>query len=199
MNSAEDMAQSLPIKLPGGPAVWIFMTVELVTFAMFLLGHAYGWRSDPTGYSAAQDLVHQGTGALNTAILLVASWGAARAVHANRRQGAGAAASRWWLLTGTTGLMFAGLKLHEYADLFGQGLSLSTHDFWFMYFFLTFLHLLHVLGGVAFAFWAAVRAKGGAFGPSAPLAVEAGATYWHFVDLIWLLLFPTLYLAGGVA
>ncbi len=186
-------------ELPGGVAVWVFMTLEVITFAMFLIGHAWSWHADSTGYPEAQALVHQGAGAINTAILLIASWAAARAVHANRSPSSGAAVSRWWLAAGGLGLVFTALKFVEYADLFGRGLTLSSHDFWFTYFFLTFLHLMHVLGGVVFAGWAAWQARRDAFGPNAAFAVEAGATYWHFVDLIWLLLFPALYLAGGAA
>lgn len=186
-----------PPELPGGVAVWVFMTLELITFAMFLLGHAWSRHADATGYAEAQGLVHQGAGVINTAVLLIASWAAARAVHANRSSKRGAVVSRWWLFAGGLGLVFTGLKTFEYIDLWGRGLTLSSHDFWFAYFFLTFLHLMHVLGGVVFAAWAAWQAKQDAFGPDAAFAVEAGATYWHFVDLIWLLLFPALYLAGG--
>ena len=199
-------AAQLGENLPGGLAVWVFMTVELLTFSLFLLSHAWSWGDDPAGYAAAQALVHQGAGAFNTGVLLVASWAAARAVHANRDLDSERGATlggRFWLMAAVLGLGFTGLKFMEYADLIGRGLTLSSHAFWFMYFFLTFLHLMHVLGGVVFAFWAAWQAKTGklspAHGAGGQHTAETLATYWHFVDLIWLLLFPTLYLAGGAS
>ena len=195
---AADPAREVPPptladRLPGGFAVWLFMTMELVTFAMFAWVHAWGKRGDPLGYAQAASWVHRDVGALNTAILLVSSWSAARAVLAHRRGDHGP----WWRVTAGLGLAFCAIKVSEYTELFGRGVSLSSHEFWFGYLFLTALHLLHLLVGVGFTLWLDVMGRRLAPLNRAALPVEAVAAYWHFVDLIWLLLFPTFYLLGG--
>jgi heme/copper-type cytochrome/quinol oxidase subunit 3 len=101
--------------------------------------------------------MHPGMGVFNTGVLLVASWAAARAVLAHRREQP-ADVARWWVVNAALGVAF-----------------------------------------VVFALWAVWHTRAGTLGTEHGETVEAGATYWHFVDLIWLLLFPTLYLAGGAS
>jgi nitric oxide reductase NorE protein len=94
-----------------------------------------------------------------------------------------------------SGGVFMGIKLQEYGGVFAAGISLSTSTFWFYYLFVTGLHFLHVLAGVAFLAPTALRARRGEYGSSRTATVEAVAVFWHLVDLIWILLFPLFYLA----
>lgn len=136
--------------LTGGTAVWVFMTVEVVTFGLFLMGHAWGWRSHREVFAASQDLLHVGSAVRGTGLLLVGSWLAYQAVLANA-QGRHRVASRWLAVGAVAGLLFAVNKIIEDGTPELAGLTLSTNAFWFSYLFLTGLHLLHVLGGVGWA------------------------------------------------
>ncbi len=177
--------------LTGGAAVWIFMAVEVVTFGLFLLGHAWGWRSEPEVFAQAQALLHPGSAVRGTALLVGGSWLAYQAVL--RREGEPAMdVSRALAGAAGLGVLFTLNKIAEYASL--GGVNLSTNAFWFSYLFLTFLHLLHVIAGIGFFAWLAWKCRGGAPAPDDPISVEAAAAYWHLVDLIWVLLFPLLYL-----
>lgn len=174
------------------------MTVEVVTFGMFLLGHAWGWRSEGEVFRDAQALLHPGSGARGTAVLLVGSWFAYQAVLENHTAtedpARRARATAGWLLgAAVAGVLFTVNKCVEYASPDLANVTLSTNAFWFSYLFLTGLHLLHVVGGVLALGWIAREASRGAYGPERALTVEAVAAYWHLVDLIWILLFPILY------
>lgn len=180
-------------RLPGGAVVWVIVTVELVTFAMFFGAFAWSFRDEPDVFRASQALLHPTSAAINTAILLTGSWFVARAanvIHHNRDT----QKHRPWLIaTALSGVVFSAVKILEYRDIFGHGVNLSTNLFWFFYLFMTVLHLIHVWIGVGICGVVAHKAQRDT--PPAE-TVEAAATYWHLVDLIWLLLFPLLYLSG---
>jgi len=173
--------------LTGGLAIWIFMLVEVATFSMFLLAFATAWQGQEAVFLQSQSMLHVGSGTFGTAVLLLGSWAAYEGVLAAER-GAGGSGF-WFAATAASGIVFSVNKIHEYSGL--TGVNLSTNDFWFSYLFLTALHLLHVVVGIgAFGWlaWIAFKGKGqtGLF--------QTGAAYWHLVDVIWLLLFPILYL-----
>jgi nitric oxide reductase NorE protein len=178
--------------LTGGVAIWIFMTVEVVTFSMFLLHYALSWRGDVAVYAASQARLHPGSATFGTLLLLLGSWAAYQGVLAHEARWSRAAAL-WFLGTTFSGVAFAANKIHEYASL--HGVNLSTNGFWFSYLFLTALHLLHVLIGVGAFGWLAVKSWRATRGePGDSRIFQTGAAYWHLVDVIWLLLFPMLYL-----
>lgn len=178
--------------LTGGVAVWIFMTVEVVTFGMFLIWHAASWSGDPVAYAAAQAQLSLNSATIGTALLLTGSLFVALGAQANAAGSRRATAA--WLLAGSlTGVIFTVNKLMEWAPHLNDGVTLSTNGFWFTYLFLTQLHLLHVLPGVGLLAVVAWRAWRGDYGPENPLTVEGSAAYWHLVDVIWLLLFAVLY------
>lgn len=178
--------------LTGGTAIWVFMGVELVTFGLFLLTFAWGWRGDAEAYRQGQALLHLDSGLRGTALLLLGSGLAYQAVLANAEDRPSATAG-WLVGAAGTGLAFAVNKVLEYQDPALAEVTLSTSMFWFFYLFLTGLHLLHVLAGVVALPVLAWQVRRGAYGSADPLAIEAGAAYWHLVDLVWVLLFPILY------
>ena len=178
--------------LPGGVVIWVFAAPELFTFALFFLAFRYAAWSEPGVFAQSQSLVHPGSGAFNTAVLLTASWAAARAVASAGPQ----LAARWWLASGVLGLVFGAVKVHQYADILSQGIQLSTNLFCFYYLFLTIFHAMHVVAGVvisgvmAFHLFREEDYRGE--------TEEAAAIYWHVIDLVWILLFPLLYLSPPV-
>jgi nitric oxide reductase NorE protein len=103
---------------------------------------------------------------------------------------------RFWAAAMMVGAGFAVTKCIEYADKFSHGVTMLTNDFFMFYFFLTGIHFLHFLVGMAALgfLWFKARAE--------PLEgpylgwLESGGIYWHMVDLLWIMLFPLLYLLG---
>ncbi len=178
--------------LTGGNAVWLFMGIEVATFGMFLLAHAWGWSGREEIYAASQARLHVDSAVLGTVLLLVGSGFAYQAVLATARRPR--AAAGWLAATALTGVAFSVNKVFEYASPELAGVTLSTNGFWFSYLFVTGLHLAHVLGGVGILAWLAARVRRGVPGPETALHVEAAAAYWHLVDVTWLLVFPILYL-----
>ncbi|MDP2312894.1 MAG: cytochrome c oxidase subunit 3 [Pseudomonadota bacterium] len=173
--------------------MWLFMCIEVITFGMFLLGHAWGWRGQAAVYREAQALLHVDSGVRGTVLLLVGSGLAYQAVLTNAA-GRPRATAGWFAASAVAGLAFSVNKVLEYGSPELAGITLSTNDFWFSYIFITGLHLLHVLGGVGVLAYLSVQAARGVYGPDNALNVEAGAAYWHLVDVAWILVFPILYL-----
>ena len=101
---------------------------------------------------------------------------------------------RWILCTIGGGLIFLCVKAYEYHHKWEEGITISSNLFGSFYYTLTGLHVIHVTGGLflmAYILWAGTR---GDFTPDAHDRVECAGLYWHFVDLVWVILFPILYL-----
>ncbi len=178
-------------RLPGGTVLWVFIGVELATFGAFFVAFAASAGSiDDLG--ASRGLLHPAMGAINTGVLLIGSWLAARGVLCHGTPADRRHTGLWFLACGLSGIVFLAIKSTEYADIFSEGVSLSTNTFWFYYLFLTVMHYLHVVFGVGVMLVLGMRIQRG--GSVSELGIEAAAGYWHLVDLIWIVLFPVLYL-----
>jgi cytochrome c oxidase subunit 3 len=208
MNSARIEAPPAPQGAPQDAAqlgMWIFLATELLFFGGLFAAYAWGRTRWPEGFSVASRHTHVALGTLNTALLLSSSalvaLAAACAGEERRRRAAGRLLGGAALL----GVAFLALKGVEYAkewheSLFpGPGFALAKHTgaelFFVLYFVMTALHALHLLVGVGllglFA-WGALRHR-----PWADAArVEVAGLYWHFVDIVWIVLYPLLYLIG---
>jgi len=171
--------------LPGDLMIWVLIVSELLVFGAGLLVFlAVRW-TDPAGFATAQDQLHRVGAGVNTLILITSGWLAAR--------GAGAAdtglrpAARWNLVAAAgLGVIFLAIKASEFSDLQDLGISTETHPFFTFYFLLTGFHAAHVLAGVVLLGVLSIR-------PS-PDATENGVAFWHMVDLVWVILFPVIYL-----
>ncbi len=182
-------AQTSHVELPGGGVIWVVLASELLTFGLFFLAYAAAYGAEPEVFQSAQANLHAGWGTINTAVLLTGSWLAARAVQAHP-----AGKARPWLAAAAlSGVAFTGIKLFEYVHVFELGITLSTNTFWFSYLFLTAIHLLHLFVGVGVLGWLAATYDRTQTDDWAD-TIEAAAVYWHMVDLIWIVLFPALYL-----
>ena len=107
---------------------------------------------------------------------------------------AGRQAAIWIFVAAALGLVFVAIKGGEYADKLGAGLTLSSGTFWFFYYFLTGFHFLHVLLGIGFLSWVGSRLVAEPHRPGLLTQAESCAAFWHMLDLVWILLFPLLYL-----
>jgi cytochrome c oxidase subunit 3 len=187
--------------------MWIFLSSETLLFAG-LFGLFAGYRTMYTAdFLAASHHNSVAIGTANTAILITSSFSVAWALH-SVRHGARRVAALSLGVTVALGAAFLGLKLIEYADHVRHGIrpgsyyafaALPSHGaklFFTLYYFLTGLHALHVIGGMTFLavlIRPVVRRR---YDEAHHVPLENGALYWHLVDLIWIFLWPLLYLVG---
>jgi nitric oxide reductase NorE protein len=185
---------SRQIHMPGETGIWIFiigdMTLYLVLFWAFMID-----RSESVEfYTSCRQVLHPNIGGINMLILLVSSLAVALGVNALRKK---IYKQRVPILFGFAflcGAAFVFNKYIEYSDLLGRGISPLINTFFTWYYMLTLLHLVHLLGGMGCLVYM--------FNVSRKLKVdeadirgcESAGCFWHAVDLLWVVLFPLLYL-----
>lgn len=184
-------AAQAPRHLPGDLAVWFFIFAELAVFGILFIGFAVAQSLDTDTFSAGRQVLHPWTGLINTAGLITASYLVATAVHRLRHRQTGVTLLLGGAIAASCIYTFG--KLWEYADLYGNGYNLGTDTFFMFYFFLTFFHFMHVVLGQIILVVLAVKVKRGDYNGDDMNGMESGASYWHMVDLVWLVLFPMLY------
>jgi nitric oxide reductase NorE protein len=177
------------------PAILTFIIADMLAF-LVLFGLFMSSRTGQLALfdrSAAQ--LDATLGMLNTLILLTSGWQVVHAVHAARAGDAPATRRRIGLAL-LVGACFAVTKLLEYHEKASHGINLLTNDFFMFYFVLTGMHFLHYLIGVVLLVF--LWLKAGTEAVDGPLLgwIESGGLYWHMVDLLWIVLFPMLYLIG---
>lgn len=179
-------------RVPGEEGLWVFILGDMIVFALFF-GTILVTRADDRAMVAdAQEALHPALGILNTVLLLT---GSLLVIHALRRLGDGSRKAAVLLaLTLLCATGFAAVKVTEYALLVGDGYSGGTNDFFMYYFVFTGIHLAHlVIGAIIVACLLRVALRRHPSEGQLRFA-ECGAIYWHMVDLLWLVLFPLLYL-----
>ncbi|MBV7483612.1 cytochrome c oxidase subunit 3 [Bordetella sp. BOR01] len=174
--------------------MWIFILAELAVFGILVLAFVVAQALQAEQFHAGRQVLDTSIGLALTLSLLTAGWLAAQAV-ARVRQGRGGAAPLLCVALGAASCYVA-LKLNEYRHLGRLGLGLEHDTFFTLYWILTGFHFLHVLLGMLILAWLAWRCRAGAYGPGHCRGMESGALYWHMVDLVWVLLFPVVYLLG---
>ena len=171
--------------LPGHPMIWLLIFSELAAFGIMLAAFSIACAIDPAGFAAGRATLDPLLAAANTLCLVSSGWCAAKACAAAHRE-APAVTRRWIAGACLLGTAFVAIKLSEYAGEIGRGLDPDSGTFATLYFLLTGFHLLHVVLGIAILIAVGWRARA--------LDVETGAAFWHMVDLIWLMMFPIIYL-----
>ncbi len=171
-------------ELPGELMMWVLIASELMVFGAGLIACLSVRIADPARFAADQALLDQGAGALNTLVLVTSGLFAAIALR-SRESGKRGTARRWLLAAGGFGVVFLIVKAFEYASKASLGIDVETSPFFTFYYLITGFHALHVVAGVVVLgviAWAdSVR------------NMEAGVAFWHLVDLVWVLLFPIIY------
>lgn len=176
---------------PGRLGIWFFLSGEIILFGG-LIGTFVLYRLANPDWREAAAHTNVVIGTLNTLVLLTSSLTMVMAFKAADLHGT-KAARLWLALTVAAGLVFLGVKGIEWTEKFTHGINPATGRFWSFYFLMTGLHALHLLAGVvvnAIVWLQAVRR------PAARLAdrIEVVGLYWHFVDIVWVFLFPLFYL-----
>ena len=179
--------------IPGEVGIWIFILGDMFVFAAFFAVYTFYYRQAPGLFSSSQARLDINYGLINTFLLLTSSWFVVLGVNAVRC-GQSRTSARLFALALLCGLGFAGLKIVEYAAKVAAGINPMSNDFFMYYFILTGIHLAHVMiGMVLLVVLTRAAARGAARSGDLPL-LEAGACYWHMVDILWIVLFCLLYL-----
>ena len=175
---------------PGGILMWIIIYLELITFGMALVAFVYYGAEEPEVFHQSKLQLNPTIGAINTLFLLTSGLFMANAVHFYK-EGNTKKTSLFFKLAMLGGLLFLCLKSFEYYTKIVNGITLDTNTFYTFYWMLTGFHIIHVLIGLVILF---ITERNISKNKSELEDVEASATFWHMCDIIWLLLFPIIYL-----
>jgi nitric oxide reductase NorE protein len=186
-----------PRRLPGVDGVWVFIGADAVIFAILFASFMQDRLHNPAMYEASRHTLNLNLGGIDTLILLTSSWSVALAIQAIKRDVVDRVPR--YLLGGVlTGLMFVVSKSFEYFQKFAHGIMPGTDAFYMWYFTLTGIHLTHVLVGTSLLSYLWIRSRRGAYNSSNRVVPECIASFWHLVDLLWIVLFPLLYLMKAI-
>ncbi|WP_140485007.1 cytochrome c oxidase subunit 3 [Flavobacterium sp. GSA192] len=177
---------------PGGILMWIIIFLEIITFGMALVAFVFYGNQEADLFHESRLQLNTVFGAVNTVFLLTSGLFMAAAVHEFKGRNS-KKASFYLKLTMLGGILFMLLKSVEYYHKIESGISLDTNMFYTFYWLLTGFHLIHVIIGLVILGWTnyGMTKKNS---DTVVEDVEACAAFWHMCDLIWLLLFPVLYL-----
>ena len=189
--------------------MWVFLATEVMFFGGLFAGYTIYRDLYLAGFSAGSHLLNVTIGAINTAVLICSSLTMALAVRA-AQLGKKISLVTFLICTLLLGLAFILIKLtlewrHDYLEGFAPGLNFtfagppakSVELFFCFYFLMTGVHALHMVVGVGILTVLVGLAWKGRFGPDRFNTVETAGLYWHFVDIVWIFLYPLLYLIGG--
>jgi cytochrome c oxidase subunit 3 len=187
--------------------MWVFLLTEILFFGGLFLVYSVYRHAYPDGFAAASHELDVTLGTINTAVLIASSLTMALAVQAAQT---GARRTLVVLLIATMilGGVFLGIKATEYVHKFAEhhvpGPNFQferahfreAQIFFSLYFVMTGLHALHMIIGIAIMMVMTWLAIGGRFTHEYYVPIEVTGLYWHFVDIVWIFLFPLLYLIG---
>lgn len=170
--------------------MWVFVIGDLVIFAAYFIIFMIYRADEPALFLASQQHLSQEIGFINTLVLLASSWFIATSVQAARSEDH-KRALRLTVWGSLCGFLFILIKGYEWFSHIRLGLTLASDDFFMFYYMLTGVHLFHVVLGlvvltVVFLELRAPRLRRAS-------VIEMGATYWHMVDLLWIVIFSLVY------
>lgn len=195
MSTSVEPGGVAPRHLPGDLAMWFFILAELSVFAILILAFAVTQALKPQLFSESRLLLNTSTGMAMTLSLLTAGLFAALA-QAQVRRSRPRYGAVWLLAALLVASVYVVLKVTEYRHLLALGLGMERNTFFTLYWILTGFHFLHVLLGMFILGWLAERCRRGLYDASNRSGFESGVLYWHMVDLIWVVLFPLVYVLG---
>jgi len=177
---------------PGGILMWIIIFLELITFGIALIAMVVTGTSDQEMFHASRLELNATIGTINTLFLITSGFLMARSVH-YLKLNEKVKSLRFLKLTMLGGLLFLILKSVEYYFKLDAGFTVGYNTFFTYYWMLTLFHVIHVIVGLVILLSVFVGLKKETSTTTIE-DVEASAAFWHMCDLIWLLLFPIIYL-----
>ncbi len=188
--------------------MWVFLVTEVMFFGGLFMAYIVYRTADPAAFAAGSHHLDITLGGVNTVVLIASSLTMALAVYAGQ-QGSRPGQLVFLTLTLLLGLTFLGIKAVEYTEKWHDHLVPGPHFLWegagdprhvemfySLYFAMTGLHALHMVVGVGMLVVLLAMAARGRFTNVWSTPLEVGGLYWHFVDIVWIFLFPLLYLLG---
>ncbi len=199
----DDMEQQFEASTLG---MWVFLVTEIMFFGGLIAGYVVYRTRYPHAWTEGSHHLDIRLGAFNTAVLIASSLTMALAVYYGQR-GRRRTLIAFLLLTMLLGSVFLGVKVIEYSHKYHEGLvpgRLFTHQgtdshlqlFFSFYFSMTGMHALHMVIGIGLLSVLVGMAYRNKFSVEYNSPVEISGLYWHFVDIVWIFLFPLLYLIG---
>jgi cytochrome c oxidase subunit 3 len=185
--------------------MWLFLATEVLLFGALFCGYSIYRHLFPVGFATASHHLSKMLGTVDTFVLITSSFTMAMAIHWSRH-GKKGAATLALIVTILFGLGFLAIHSYEYHHDIVEGALPGRYFhvegvhvpgasmFFTLYYVMTGLHSLHVLIGAVVLAVIAVRTWRGAYTPEYDVPLEMGGMYWHLVDLIWIFLYPLLYL-----
>lgn len=178
--------------LPGDFAIWIFIFAELAVFGVLFAAYAFTRSAHVELFDASQLTLNRTYGFLNTLTLVTSSYFVARGTR-SIKDGRSTVCGHWLAGAMGLGIVFLMLKLAEFHQDFANGITLSANLFYMFYLSLTFFHFMHVVMGLVILAVVTHHAYAGRYNRENHVGVETGASYWHMVDLVWIILFALVY------
>ncbi len=195
MSEAIAMTEHQPThEVKGRMGMWWFLASEIMTFGGFIAIYVLYRMASGGAWSSMAEHVSTLMGTINTVVLLTSSLTIVKAYEAIDKQDR-KSAQRFLLITLILAFAFLGVKAIEYATEISNGYTPLTGIFWSFYFVMTGLHGLHVVGGIVAIGALYIMAIRGTLWNGTQKRVEYIGLYWHFVDIVWIFLFPLLYLS----
>jgi nitric oxide reductase NorE protein len=173
--------------------VWVFIGADSVIFCILFGSFMHDRMAQPALFENSRHALNFNFGGIDTLILLTSSWFVALAVSAARKDQF-AQVSRFLAGGLVTGVLFMVSKSIEYGEKFAAGITPATNNFFMWYFTLTGIHLIHVLVGSCLIATLWVKSRQRFHNSHNMTFIECVASFWHLVDLLWIFLFPLLYL-----
>ncbi|UZE96266.1 cytochrome c oxidase subunit 3 family protein [Alkalimarinus alittae] len=181
-----------PQVIPGNPAIWVGIFSELTEFAIFFVIYFIARVHYPDEFLAGPLELHTTAGTINTLVLITSSFFVVKGIFA-LRENRPEAAVRWLWMTVGAGMLYLIIKYWEYQWNIDRGIEVNTNNFFAVYYYTTFNHMLHVGWGSGGIIWAISQIKSGRYTADNHAGLIAAACYWHMIDLAWIMIFPLLY------
>lgn len=179
--------------LPGEEGIWVFIFGDMMIFGLFFATFVFYRSQNLELYLDSRSTLNVHYGAVNTVLLLTSSLFVALGLHSVRKQLQGLPPllfSAGWVC----GAGFFLVKIIEYGEKIRAGITVMTNEFYMFYYMYTGIHFLHVIIGLVVLMFLLGKSRQSSFTARDIRTFESGAAYWHMVDLLWIILFPLLYL-----
>lgn len=180
--------------VPGEPGIWVLLFGDMMVFTVLFAVYLHQRGARPALFADSQGALNRALGATNTLVLLTSSILVVFATHALRRPELRHLAPRLTVAGVLVGACFVGIKVFEYHEKVAAGITPSTNEFFMYYFVLTGLHLAHVIIGLLVLTVLSTLARKPQPTKTHMAFYEGGACFWHMVDLLWIVIFPLIFL-----
>jgi cytochrome c oxidase subunit 3 len=180
-------------RIPGNKGIWAGILAEMTEFGLLFCVYFVARAHFPEAFREGPSQLSTLAGTANTVMMISGSYFVAKAVIAIREDRRRACV-RWLFMVLATACGYAAIKSFELQWNVSHGITGRTGVFFSVYYYLTFTHMVHVFWGILGLLWVIFRTTTGGYSSGAHEGLEAFASYWHATDLVWLVIFPLVYL-----